>query len=56
MRLIPAYPGAMRYDIRDKQYVPHRWPYRVRRQMGNPKIKRALASLAEAGHPMGWRS
>jgi hypothetical protein len=49
------HPGAMRYDITDKQYVPRRGGHSTQRRMDDPKIKRALALLASAGHPMGWR-
>jgi hypothetical protein len=49
------YPGAMWYDITDKQYVVPKRGYKARRRMNDPTIRRALALLAEVGHPMGWR-
>jgi hypothetical protein len=51
---IALYPGVMDYDKSAKQYVPAKSPYRARRGMDDPNVRRAISLLAGAGHPMGW--
>ena len=49
-----GYPGAMAYDKSAKCYIPAREPYRAKRGMDGPNVRRALSLLAGAGHAMGW--
>ncbi|HLY04298.1 MAG TPA: hypothetical protein VKR31_00975 [Rhizomicrobium sp.] len=53
-RFIALYPGAMDYDKSAKRYVPARSPYRAKRGMDDPNVRRAITLLANAGSPMGW--
>ena len=51
-----AHPGAMRYEKSGhvRAYVPARREYQSVRGM-TPAVIEAIAALAKAKHPMGWR-
>ena len=51
---IAEHPGAIKYNVRAKRYVPAKKPYRARRNMDDENIVEAIESYTLAGHPMGW--
>jgi hypothetical protein len=51
---IRLYPGAIRYDHQQHQYVPAKTPYRSHRGMSDPRVLKAIDLLAEAGSALGW--
>ena len=51
---IAAHPGAIKYDLRAKRYVPAKKTYKAQRNMDDENVIEAIERFTLAGHPMGW--